>query len=159
MVKPLSAVAGALVVAFVLTACSAAAHRESRAWAAGCARAEADVRDAALETGPYIGVTTPHDVIVAGKRRYALGPEIVTARKAMVRTTFTGPATSIKVVSFPPPLARQMHQVDADLTAFGAASVEYRYHKRPQAIADAAQKLIRDIRAVQATCSQKHLNS
>jgi hypothetical protein len=156
MRKPLSAVAGAVVVALVPTACSAAAHRESRAWAAGCARAEADVRDAALETGPFIGVTTPHDVIVAAKKRYALGPEIVAARKAMVRTTVIRSGPSIKAVPFPPPLARQMHQVDADLTAFGAASVEYRYHKRPQTIADAAQKLMRDIRAVRATCSQKH---
>jgi hypothetical protein len=159
MRKPLRAVAGAVVVALVLTACSAAAHRESRAWAAGCARAEADVWDAALEFSPFVDVTTPHDVIVAAKKVYALGPEIVAARKAMVRTTFTGPAKSIKVVSFPPPLARQMHQVDADLTAFGAASVGYRYHKRPQAIADVAQKLMHDIRAVRATCSQKQLNS
>jgi len=93
MLKPLGAVAGALIAALVLTACSAAALGENRPWAAGCARAEADVRDAALEAG---------------------------------------------------------------LTAFGAAQVGYRYHKRPLAIGEAAQKLMRDIRAVQATCSQKH---
>jgi hypothetical protein len=155
MLKPIGAVAGALIAVLVLTACSAAAHRESRPWAAGCARAKADVRDAALEAGPFIGVTTPHDVIVAWKKRGALGPEFVAAHKAMVRTTLTGPVTSIKVVPFPPPLARQMRQIDADLTAFGAALVGYRYHKRPQVIGYAAQKLMRDIRAVQATCSKK----
>lgn len=52
MLKPLGAAADALIAALVLTACSAAAPRESRPWAAGCARAEADVRDAALEAGP-----------------------------------------------------------------------------------------------------------
>lgn len=95
-------------------------------------------------------------MIVAERRWEALGPETVAAHKAMARTTFTGPVTSLKVVPFPPPLARQMRQIDADLTAFGAARVGYRYHKRPEAIGDAAQKLMRDIRAVQATCSQKH---
>src|SRR6267154_3464809 len=156
MLKPLGAVAGALIAALVLTACSAAAPRENRPWAAGCARADADVRDAALEAGPFVGVTTPHDMIVAEKRWEALGPETVAAHKAMRRTTFTGPVTSLKVVPFPPPLTRQMRQIDADLTAFGTAQVGYRYHKRPLAIGEAAQKLMRDIRAVQATCSQKH---
>jgi len=47
MLKPLGAVAGALMMVLVLTACSTAAHRESRPWAAGCARAEADGRVAA----------------------------------------------------------------------------------------------------------------
>lgn len=154
MLRPLGAVAGILIADLVLTACSATAHRESP-WVAGCARAEADVRDAALETGPFIGVTTPHDMIVAQKRLEALGPEIVAAHKAMARTTFTGrPVTSIKVVPFPAPLARQMRQIDADLAAFGTARVRYRPHKSPQPIGDAAQKLMRDIRAVQATCSR-----
>jgi len=96
-------------------------------------------------------------VIVAGKKLYALGPEIVAARKAMVKTTLTGPVTSIKVVPFPPALAREMRQIRADLTAFGAAfSGYYRHRARPQAIGDAAQKMMRDIQAVHATCSRKH---
>jgi hypothetical protein len=156
MLKPLGAVAGALITALVLTACSAAARRESRPWAMGCARAEADVREAALEAGPFVGVTTPQDMIVAEKRWAALGPEKLAAYKAMRRTLFTGPGTSLKVVPFPPPLARQMHQIDADLAAFGAARVGYRPHKSPQAIGDTAQKLMRDSRAVRAMCSQKH---
>jgi hypothetical protein len=153
MYKPPGAVAGLLIVALMLTACSAAAPRKSRPWAAGCARAEADVRDAALQTGPFTGVATPHDVIVAQKRLAALGPEIVAAEKAMARTTISEPVTSNKVVPFPAPLARQMRQIDADLAAFGAARVRYRPHKSPRAIGDAARKLSRDIRGVQATCS------
>lgn len=115
--------AGVLIAALVLAACSAAAHRESRPWAAGCARAEADAWDAALETGPFIGVTTPHDVIVAQKRLKAIVPEIVAAQKSTAGTTVTGPVTSIKAVPFPTPLARQMRHIDADLAAFGAARV------------------------------------
>jgi hypothetical protein len=49
-----------------------------------------------------------------------------------------------------------MRRIDADLAAFGAARVGYGYHNGPQAIADSARKLMRDIRAVQATCSRKH---
>ena len=49
-----------------------------------------------------------------------------------------------------------MHQIDVDLAAFGAARVGYRPHKSPRAIGDTAQKLMRDTRAVLATCSQKH---
>ncbi len=154
MFKPL-VVAGALIAALVLTACSAATHRESP-WAAGCARAEADTRFAALDAGSFVGVTTRQDMIVAEKRWAALGPEKAAADKAMRKTTFTGPVTSLKVVPFPAPVARQMYQIDADLAAFGAARVGYRPHKSPQAIGDTAQKLMRDIRAVQATCSQKH---
>ena len=89
MLKPLSAVTGVLITALVLAACSAAAHRESRPWAAGCARAEADAWDAALETSSFIGVTTSDDVIAAQRRLEALGPEIVAAQKAMARTTVT----------------------------------------------------------------------
>lgn len=159
MLKPLGAVAGVLIAALVLTACSAAAHRESRPWAAGCARAEADAWDAALETGPFIGVTTPHDMIVAQKGLEALGPKIVAAQKAMARTTVTEPVTSMKVVPFPTPLPRQMRQIDADLAAFGAARVRYRPHKSPQAIGDAAQKLMRDIRGVRATCSRARIRA
>jgi len=156
MFKPFGVVAGALIAALVLTACSAATHRESRPWAAGCARAEADVRVAALEAGPFVGVTTPQDMIVAEKKWAALGPEEVAAYKALRRADFTGPPTSLKAVPFPAPLARQMRQIDADLAAFGAARVEYRPHKSPQAIGGTAQKLMRDIGAVKAACSQKH---
>lgn len=159
MLKPLGAVTGVLITALVLAACSAAAHRESRPWAAGCARAEADAWDAALETSSFIGVTTSDDVIVAQRRLEALGPEIVAAQKAMARTTVTGPVTSIKVVPFPTPLARQMRQIDADLAAFGAARVRYRPHKSPQAIGDAAQKLMHDIRGVRATCSRARIRA
>jgi hypothetical protein len=156
MARSLGVAAGALVAALVLAACSAAAHRESRPWALGCARAEADVREAALEASPFVGVTTPQDMIVAEKRWSALGPEKLAAYQAMRRTSYTGPVTSLKVVPFPPSLARQMHQIGADLAAFGAARVGYRPHKSPQAIGDTAQKLMREIRAVQATCSQQH---
>ena len=114
------------------------------------------LRDVALEAGPFIGVMTPRDMLVAEKRWEALGPEEVAAHKAMRRTTFTGPVTSLKIVPFPPPLARQMHRIDADLNAFGAARVRYRPRRSPQAIGYAAQQLMRDIRAVQAACSQKH---
>ena len=151
MFKPL-VVAGALIAAHVLAACSAVVHRESP-WAAGCARAEADMRFAALDAGSFVGVTTRKDMIVAEKRWVALGPEKVAADKAVRKATFTGPVTSLKVVPFPAPVARQMHQIDADLAAFGAASVGYRPHKSPRAIGDTAQKLMRDIRAVLATCS------
>jgi hypothetical protein len=156
MIKPLSAVTGALVPALLLTACSAAAQGKSHTWAAGCARAEADVRGAELQIGSYVGVTTPHDVIAANKKLLALGPEITAAREAMERTTFSGPRTSIKVVPFPPPLALKMRQIFADMSAFETASSEYYQHyARPRAIGDAAQKLMRDIPAVQAACSQK----
>jgi len=156
MLKPLAAVASVLIAALLLTGCSVATPRESRPWAAGCARAEADVRDVALDADPFIGVTTPQDMIVAEKEQAALRPEKVAADKAMRRTTFTGPVTSLKVVPFPVPLARQMHQIDADLASFGAARVGYRPRKSPQAIGGAAHKLMWDIRAVQATCSRKH---
>ena len=156
MFKPLVVVAGAPIAALVLTACSAATHSESRPWAAGCARAEADARIVALEAGPFVGVTTPQGMIVAEKRWAALGPEEVAAYKALRRADFTGPPTSLKAVPFPAPLARQMRQIDADLAAFGAARVEYRPHKSPQAIGGTAQKLMRDIGAVKAACSQEH---
>ena len=154
MFKPL-VVAGTLIAALVLAACSAAAHRESP-WAAGCARAEADMRFAALDAGSFVGVTTRQDMIADEKRWVALGPEKVAADKAMRKATFTGPVTSLKVVPFPAPVARQMHQIDADLAAFGTARVGYRPRRSPRAIGDTAQKLMRDIRAVLATCSQKH---
>lgn len=156
MVKPLSAVAGALAVAVVLTACSAAAHSRSRPWAAPCARAEADVRVLALQAGPYVGVATRHDLIVAWNKRHAQGREYVAAEKAMVRATFSGPGASRKFVQFPPLLARQMRQVLADMSAFVAGFGAYgRYPPRPRAISDAAQKAMRDIQAVRATCSQE----
>jgi len=155
MLKLLGTVAGTLIMVLVLAACSTAAHRKGRPWVAGCARAEADVRFAGLQAGPFVGVTTPREMIAAERRWAALGPEKVAADKAMRRTTFTGPVTSLKVVPFPAPLARQMRQIDADLAAFGAARVGYRPHKSPQPIGDTAQKLMRDIRAVQATCSRK----
>jgi hypothetical protein len=157
MIKPLGAVAAVLIAALVLTACSASAQRESRSWAMGCARAEADVREAALATGPYVGVTTPHDVINAGKKLYALHPEIAAAAKAVSRTVMYGPRRSIKVVRFPPPLAAQMRQVYADMSAFQAALGGYHQdHATAQAIGDAAQKMMPDLQAVRATCSQKH---
>jgi hypothetical protein len=156
MFKPFGVVAGALIAALVLTACSAAMHGESRPWAAGCARAEADVRVAALEVGSFVGVTTPQGMIVAEKKWAALGPEEVAAYKAVRRTSFAGPVTSLVAVPFPAPLARQMHQIDADLASFGAARIEYRPHKSPRAIGGTAQRLMRDIRAVQAACSHKH---
>jgi hypothetical protein len=49
-----------------------------------------------------------------------------------------------------------MRRIDADLAAFGAARIGYRPHRSPQPIGDTAQNLMRDIRAVQATCSRKH---
>jgi hypothetical protein len=110
-------------------------------------------------TSPFIGVTTSDDVIVAQRRLEALSPEIVAAQKAMTRTTVIGPVTSIKAVPFPTPLARQMRQIDADLAAFGAARVRYRPHKSPQAIGDAAQKLMRDIPVVRATCSRARIRA
>jgi hypothetical protein len=149
MIKSVSAVTGVLVTTLLLTACSTAAHGESHTWAAGCARAEADVRGAALQIGPYVGVTTPRDVIAANKRLLALGPEITAARKTLERVTFSGPRTSVEVVPFPRALARKMRQIFADMSAFEVAS-------RPQAKGDAAQKLMQDIPAVHATCSQKH---
>lgn len=155
MFKLLGVVAGALIAALVLTACSAATHRESP-WAAGCARADAAMRVAALDAGSFVRVTTRQEMIVAERKWAALGPEKVAADKALRRADFTGQVTSLKVVPFPGPVARQMHQIDADLAAFGAARVGYRSHKSPQAIGVTAQKLMRDIRAVQAICSQKH---
>ncbi len=157
MAKSLSAATGALVTTLLLTACSASAHGKSHTWAAGCARAEAGVRSAALQVGPYVGVTTTHDVIAANNKLLTRGPEIVAARKAFEKATFSGPRTSIKVVPFPQPVARTMHQVSADMSAFERASNEYYldYAKAP-AIGEAAQKMMRDIAAVRATCSQKH---
>jgi hypothetical protein len=114
------------------------------------------MRAAALEGGPFTGVTSRLDMIVAERRWSGLGPEKLAAHKAMVRTTFTGPATSPKVVPFPPPLARQMRRIYADLAAFGAARVGYGHHNGPPAIASSARTLMRDIRAVQATCSRAH---
>jgi hypothetical protein len=154
MLKLVSAGASVLIAALVLSACSTSAHSESRSWAAGCARAEADVRVATLEAGPFTGVMTPQDMIVAEKRWEALGPEKLAADKALRRIAFTGPGKSLKAVPFPPPLARQMRRIDADLNAFGAARLGYQPHRSPQPIGDAAQKLMRDIRVVQAACSR-----
>jgi hypothetical protein len=114
------------------------------------------VRRLRLEAGPFAGVMNPHVMIIAVRTWESLGSEIVATHKAMRRTTFTGPVTSLKVVPFPVRLARQMRRIDADLAAFGPAQVGYRSRKKPQAVVDAAQKLMRDIRAVQATCSQRH---
>ena len=139
-------------------ACQAPYHRAmfKPLVVAGALIAEADMRFAALDAGSFVGVTTRQGMIADEKRWVALGPEKVAADKAMRKTTFTGPVTSLKVVPFPAPVARQMHQIDADLAAFGAARVGYRPRKSPRAIGDTAQKLMRDIRAVLATCSQKH---
>jgi hypothetical protein len=154
MPKPLGVMVGALIVASVLAACSAAAHQQSRPWALGCARAEAAVRVAGLEASPFVGVTTPRQMIADEKRWAALGPEKAAADKALRRADFPGSPPSLKVVPFPAPLARQMHQIDADLAAFGAARIRYAPHKSPRPIGDTAQTLMRDIRTVQATCSQ-----
>ncbi len=74
----------------------------------------------------------------------------------MVRTILTRSVTAIRVVPFPPPLAREMRRVDADLDAFAAAFGGYfQHHAKPRAIGEAAAKMMRDIRIVQGTCSRK----
>jgi hypothetical protein len=159
MPKPLGAAASVLIAALMFTACSTAAHGGSPSWGAGCARAEADIRVASLEAGPFTGVTTPQNMITAERNWEALGPEKVAADKALKRADFTGPPTSLKAVTFPPALARQMHQIDTDLAAFGAARIGYRPHRSPQPIGAAAQKLLRDARVVLATCSRTQTQS
>ena len=157
MVKRLSAVAGALLAVVVLTACGAAAHRESRPWVMGCAHAEADVRVAALTVGPYVGVTTPHGVSIAEKKQYILHPQIAAAVQALRRTIVHGPGNTIKVVRPAPPLAAQMRQVYADMSAFqGVLGGYHQDNATAQAIGDAAQKMIPALQAVRATCSHKH---
>jgi hypothetical protein len=44
------------------------------------------VREVALETRPFSGVTTSRDLAAAGRKLRALGPLITAARKAEVRT-------------------------------------------------------------------------
>ncbi|HLZ24664.1 MAG TPA: hypothetical protein VKQ30_21310 [Ktedonobacterales bacterium] len=157
MVKRLGAVTGALIAALVLMACGASVHGESRPWALGCAHAEADIRLAVLSVGPYAGVTTPRDMVSAGKKLYALGPKRAAAVKALRRTIVYGPGRTIKVVRLPPPLAAQMRQVYADMSAFQAALGGYHHDDATaQAIGGAAQKMMPDLQALRATCAQNH---
>jgi hypothetical protein len=157
IVKRRAAVAGALAAVVVLTACGPAGHRQSRPWVRGCAHAQADVRLAEVTVGPYAGVTTPRDVISAGKKLYALGPKTAAAARALHRIVWSGPGGTIKVVAPAPPLAAQMRQIYADMSAFQAALGGYHHdHATAQAIGDAAQKMLPDLQAVRATCSQKH---
>jgi hypothetical protein len=62
-----------------------------------------------------------------------------------------------KSTPLPPPLARETQRVTgADWNAFWAAVKAYsRARVGPQAIGEAAQKAMRDIQAIRATCARK----
>lgn len=155
MIQPVRAAAGALATALMLTACATSARDEGRSSAAPCTRLEAVVREVALETAPFSGVTTSRDLAAAGRKLLALGPLITAARKDEVRTfpRLGSAAIPVKAPPLPPPLARGMRRLDADANAFSAAFASYEQSRTgPQAIGQAAGKMMRDIQAVRATC-------
>jgi hypothetical protein len=163
VIKLLPAGTGALAAALMLTACTGSAHHAGRPSAAQCARAEADVRDTALLVAPVSGVTTSRGLAAAARKMGATGQVIMLATRArsssgtvsflssgVMRATGTAPP-------LPPPLSREMRRVDADTNAFWAAVAAYsRSRAGPQAVGDAAQKAVRDIQAIRATCTRKH---
>lgn len=153
MIKPLRAGTGALVTALMLTACTTSAHHESRPSVASCARAESAVREVALETAPFSGVTTSRGLAAAGRKLNALGRVIMAARKGLSRSV----SYLINAPPLPPSLAREMRRVQADENAFSAAfAAYYRSRAGPQAIGNAAEKVMRDTQAIRATCSREH---
>ena len=80
-------------------------------------------------------------MVSAGKKLYALHLEYASAVKALRRTIVYGPGRTIKVVRLPLPLAAQMRQVYADMSAFQAALGGYHDDgATAQAIGGAAQK-------------------
>jgi hypothetical protein len=139
----------------MLTACTTSARHEGRSTAAPCARIDEVVREVALETAPFSGVANSRDLAAAGRKLRALGPLITAARKAEVRSFSHLESAVIPVKA--PPLARGMRRVDADANAFSAAFAAYdRSRAGPQAIGKAAEKMMRDIQAIHATCSRMH---
>jgi hypothetical protein len=159
VIKPVRAGAGALATALMLTACATSARYQGRSSAAPCTRVEEVVREVALETTPFSGVTTSRDLAAAGRKLRALGPLITAARKAEVRTfsRLGSAARPVKAPPLPAPLARGMRRLDADANAFSAAFASYdRSRTGRQAIGQAAGKMMRDIQAVRATCSRMY---
>lgn len=149
--------AGVLATGLMLTACATSARYEERSSAAPCTRVEEVVREVALETAPFSGVTTSRDLAAAGRKLHALGPLITAARKAEVRTLPRLGSAATPVKALPPPLARGMRRLDADASAFSAAFASYdRSRTGTQAIGQAAGKMMRDIQAVRATCSRMY---
>lgn len=160
MIKLLPAAAGALITALMLTACTSPAHHASGPSAAQCARAEEEVRDAALLVGPLSGVTTSRDLAAAIRRMGPAGRVVrgfVSRSKSGPTVYFSASGQAVMSTPLPPPLARETQRVvGADWNAFWRAVRAYnRVRAGPQAIGEAAQTTMRDIQAVRATCARK----
>jgi hypothetical protein len=136
--RPLPTAMAAVAAALALTACGASAHHANRPAAGQCAQVEKAIRQAALVTSHFTGVGTARGLAAAFRQL---------ARDGVL----TGSAQSYLVAVKSPVLSHELQLVEADYEAFWAAT---RYVKpRPQAVAAAAQKTMRDIRAIMATCS------
>lgn len=135
--RHLPAAAATVATALVLAACGASVHHASRPPAGQCAQVETAIRQIALVTSHFTGVTSSRDLAAAFKQL---------ARDGVL----TGSAQSYLVMVKNPTLSQKLRLVETDYQAFWAATRHLK--PRPQAVAAAAQKTTRDIRAIRATC-------
>lgn len=103
-----------------------------------CTQAETAVRQIALVTSHFTGVTTARGLAAAFGQ---LAQEV--AASGSFQSGLVGPST-------PPRLSDELRQVSADYEAFWAQTRNAK--PRPLAVAAAAQKTMRDIRALRTTC-------
>lgn len=161
MINRLAAGTGAVAAALLLTACGTSAHHASRPSAAQCASAEATIRQVSLVTSHFTSVKTSRDLAAAGRKLGQLGREIAAATataRGSKSGTFLGSAVmiAVKMPRLPPSLAREMRRVEADDHAFWTAwAANSRSKADPQAVGAAAQKTMRDIHAITATCAKQ----
>lgn len=166
MFKLLPAGMGVLAAGLMLTACTGSALHAGRVSAgrvsaAQCARAEGDIRDTARLVAPLSGVTTSRSLIAAARRMR--GPTGRVIRFAIRARSKSGHSSSISLsfadkspVLVPPPLSGEVRRVYADEHVFGDALAAYGNSQAgAKAVGDAAQKAMRDIQAVRATCASK----
>lgn len=156
MIKLRSAGAGALVAALALTACTTSAHDGTVP--APCARADAEVRQDALEVAPLSGVTTSRGLAAAAREMGPMGRMIATVVQArsqhggatvIVSELHGGPATPL-----PPQLSTDVRRVTADVIAVWTAVTGYENSTASaRSVGDAAQRTMRDFRAIRAACA------
>ena len=135
--RHLPAAVAVITAALVLTACGTSVHHASRPSAGQCAQVETAVRQAALVTSHFTGVTTAHGLATALKQLAPGGG-------------LTASSTSYLVEIKSRTLTHEFLLAEADYEAFWAAVGHVQ--PRPEAVAAAAQKAMRDIRAIRATC-------
>jgi hypothetical protein len=141
----LRAVTAVVATALVLTGCSASGRPANRPSARQCAQAEAAMRQAALMVSPFTGVTTSRDLS---------GAERALANVSLGMATGATSVSYLTPIPKTPPLSRELRLFMADDLAFWAALAAASHSPaRPQAVGAAAQKAMRDIRTIRATCS------